>query len=99
MVKTLESNSPVCFNVNTLTRTDKRISVPAMMHEPLARNHMKKLMMSVVLAAGFLRTAQGQNLLVANLASGTIGEYSASGALINPSFISGLRGPAGMGGA
>jgi DNA-binding beta-propeller fold protein YncE len=60
------------------------------------RNYMKKLLMSVLLAAGYLRIAQGQNILVANLASGTIGEYSASGALINPSFISGLSGPAGM---
>ena len=38
----------------------------------------------------------GSNLFVANLGSGTIGEYSLSNGTYNPSLISGLNGPYGI---
>src|ERR1700745_4046169 len=39
--------------------------------------------------------AQDQ-IFVANSGAGTIGDYAASGAAINPSLISGLNGPTGV---
>src|ERR1035438_10564907 len=35
-------------------------------------------------------TARGQDIFVANVASGTIGEYTTSGATVNASLVSGL---------
>ena len=41
-------------------------------------------------------TARGQDIFVANVASGTIGEYTTSGATVNASLVSGLTNPAGI---
>src|ERR1017187_1279308 len=41
-------------------------------------------------------TARGQDIFVANVASGTIGEYTTSGATVNASLVSGLSNPSGI---
>ena len=41
-------------------------------------------------------TARGQDIFVANVASGTIGEYTTSGATVNASLVSGLGNPFGI---
>ena len=38
----------------------------------------------------------GGDIFVANNGNGTIGEYTTSGATVNPSLISGLNGPFGL---
>jgi hypothetical protein len=41
-------------------------------------------------------TARGQDIFVSNSSTGTIGEYTTSGATVNASLISGLNAPAGI---
>ena len=55
--------------------------------------------MALVLSVGVAlsaATARGQDIFVANFSSGTIGEYTTSGATVNPSLISGLNTPIGL---
>jgi hypothetical protein len=38
----------------------------------------------------------GSSLFVTNYGNGTVGEYTTSGAVVNPTLISGLSGPSGI---
>jgi hypothetical protein len=51
---------------------------------------------TLVLACGLTATLKAQDIYVANAGSGTIGEYTLSGATVNASLISGLDAPSGI---